>query len=64
MTIDKPADGLNILRRAGCQKQRNVIYRNKRSYLMAENVKFNLDESDVRNLLYLICFYAQFTIFF
>ncbi|XP_001601694.3 pre-rRNA-processing protein TSR1 homolog [Nasonia vitripennis] len=46
MTIDKPADGLNILRRAGSQKQRNVIYRNKRSYLMAENVKFNLDEND------------------
>lgn len=48
MTIDKPADGLNVLRRAGSQKQRNVIYRNKRSYLMAENVKFKLAENDVR----------------
>lgn len=43
MTLDKTADALNLLRRAGSHKQRNVTYRNKRSYLLAENVKFNLD---------------------
>ncbi|XP_058803988.1 pre-rRNA-processing protein TSR1 homolog [Phymastichus coffea] len=49
MSLDKPADALNILRRAGSQKQRNVIYRNKRSFLFAENVKFNLDENNSTN---------------
>lgn len=50
MTLDKSADALNMLRRAGSQKQRSVIYRNKRSYLLAENVQFNLD-TDVRYLI-------------
>ncbi|KAJ8680319.1 hypothetical protein QAD02_016106 [Eretmocerus hayati] len=46
MTLDKSLDGLNVLRRAGSQKQRSVYYRNRRSYLLAENVKFNLDRED------------------
>lgn len=45
MSLDKPADALNVLRRAGAQKQRNVAYRNKRSFLFAEDVKFHLDEN-------------------
>ncbi|KAL7293972.1 hypothetical protein TKK_0012551 [Trichogramma kaykai] len=49
MPLDKPADALNILRRAGSQKQRSVAYKNKRSYLLAEDVKFNLDEKSKNN---------------
>jgi hypothetical protein len=49
MTLDKPADALNFLRRAGSQKQKEIMYRNKRSYLLAENIKFNPTDN-VRSL--------------
>lgn len=45
MTLNNNADALNILRRAGSQKQRNVNFRNKRSFLLGENVKFNLNKN-------------------
>lgn len=45
MHLDKSADALNILRHAGCCKQRNIFYRNKRSFLLAEDVKFTSDNN-------------------
>lgn len=45
MTLNNNTDALNILRRAGSQKQRNVNFRNKRSFLLGEDVKFNLAEN-------------------
>lgn len=44
MTLNSDVDALNILRHAGSQKQRNIIYRNKRSYLLGENVKFSFNK--------------------
>lgn len=41
--FDSAADCLNILRRAGSQKQRNVFYRNKRPHLLAEKFSFKSD---------------------
>ncbi|XP_011494664.1 PREDICTED: pre-rRNA-processing protein TSR1 homolog [Ceratosolen solmsi marchali] len=49
MTLDKAADALNLLRRAGSQKQKDITYRNKRSYLLAEDVKFNLNNNESPN---------------
>lgn len=42
--LDEPSDALNILRRAGSQKQRNVSYTTKRAHLLAEEFKFQDDE--------------------
>lgn len=42
--LDTAADCLNILRRAGTQKQRSVFYRNKRPHLLAEKFSFKCDE--------------------
>ncbi|XP_014206056.1 pre-rRNA-processing protein TSR1 homolog [Copidosoma floridanum] len=39
-------NAINILRTAASQKQKTVIYRNKRSYLLAEDIKFHLDDND------------------
>ncbi|XP_012277899.1 pre-rRNA-processing protein TSR1 homolog [Orussus abietinus] len=47
-SLDKPTDTLNILRRAGSQKQRNVAYRNKRAHLLAEQIKYTCN-SDAEN---------------
>ena len=44
-TLDKPMDALNILRRAGCQKQRDVTYRDKRACLLGESLKFTCSEN-------------------
>lgn len=44
-TLDKPMDALNLLRRAGSQKQRDVTYRDRRPYLIAESIKFSNDEN-------------------
>lgn len=51
--LDTPIDSLNILRRAGSQKQRNVTYRTKRPHLIAEEVKFvsNEDSADLGTLM-------------
>ncbi|XP_011306293.1 pre-rRNA-processing protein TSR1 homolog [Fopius arisanus] len=38
--LDKPVDALNLLRKAGAQKQRAVAYRNRRPHLIAEKLKF------------------------
>ncbi|KAK2575866.1 hypothetical protein KPH14_007238 [Odynerus spinipes] len=42
--LDTPTDSLNIFRRAGSQKQRNVTYKAKRPHLLAEDVKFVSNE--------------------
>ncbi|EFN82312.1 pre-rRNA-processing protein TSR1 homolog [Harpegnathos saltator] len=42
--LDTEADCLNILCRAGSQKQRNIFYRNKRPHLLAEKFSFKCDE--------------------
>ena len=43
INLDSHSHALNALRRAGTQKQENVAYRDKRSYLLAEHVKFTPD---------------------
>ena len=43
MNLDSPSHALNALRRAGSQKQKNEAYKDKRSYLLAEHVKFTPD---------------------
>lgn len=48
MNLDSSSDALNVLRRAGSQKQKDVTYRNHRSYLMAEHVKF-VPDNEVSN---------------
>lgn len=40
LTLDKQADALNLIRKAGNQKQRNIIFRAKRPHLLAEKVKY------------------------
>lgn len=42
--LDTPTDAFNVLRRVGTQKQRSVSYRNKRAYLLAEEIKFKCNE--------------------
>lgn len=40
MTLDKSTDGINIIRRIGNQKRRNVYYRDRRPHLYAEKVEY------------------------
>ncbi|XP_043796539.1 pre-rRNA-processing protein TSR1 homolog [Apis laboriosa] len=42
--LDTPTDAFNVLRRIGTQKQRTISYRNKRAYLLAEEIKFKCNE--------------------
>lgn len=49
ISLDKQTDGLNLLRKAANQKQRNIIFRTKRSYLLAEKVKYTSDNNDNNN---------------
>lgn len=44
LQLDTSIDALNVLRRVGSQKQRNVSYRNKRAHLLAEEMKFKCNE--------------------
>lgn len=53
MGLDNSSDALNILRRAGSQKQKEVFYRNKRSFLLAEDLQFIKNEV-MKNLFYLL----------
>lgn len=43
MTLDKNADGINILRRIGNQKRKPVLYRDRRPHLLAEEVEYIAD---------------------
>ncbi|KAF7995100.1 hypothetical protein HCN44_004572 [Aphidius gifuensis] len=47
--LDKQTDALNLLRKAGNQKQKNIIFRTKRPYLLAEKVKYTSDNDDSNN---------------
>ncbi|VEN52810.1 unnamed protein product, partial [Callosobruchus maculatus] len=40
MTLDKNADGINLLRRIGNQKRKSVLYRDRRPHLIAESVEY------------------------
>lgn len=53
LQLDTSIDALNVLRRVGSQKQRNVSYRNKRAHLLAEEMKFkcNEDSTEVGTLM-------------
>jgi len=42
--LDTATDCLNILRRAGSQKQRSVFYRNIRPHLLGEAIAFECNE--------------------
>ncbi|CAH2015899.1 unnamed protein product [Acanthoscelides obtectus] len=43
MTLDKNADGVNLLRRIGNQKRKSVLYRDRRPHLIAETVEYVSD---------------------
>ncbi|XP_024946350.1 pre-rRNA-processing protein TSR1 homolog [Cephus cinctus] len=49
LPLDKTVDALNILRRAGSQKQRNVTYKNKRAHLVAEQIKFSCNTTETQD---------------
>ncbi|XP_046833169.1 pre-rRNA-processing protein TSR1 homolog [Vespa crabro] len=57
--FDKPIDSLNILRRAGTQKQRTVSYKAKRPYLLAEDLKFKSNEDSVDHGTLMVTGYLQ-----
>lgn len=40
MTLDKNADGVNLLRRIGNQKKKSVLYRDRRPHLLGEEVVY------------------------
>lgn len=44
LELDTAADCLNVLWRAGSQKQRDLFYRDIRPHLLAEEVSFKCDE--------------------
>ncbi|XP_014251559.1 pre-rRNA-processing protein TSR1 homolog [Cimex lectularius] len=41
MTMDKPGDGLNILRKIAFQKHRSILQRDRRPHMLAEVVQFS-----------------------
>ncbi|GAB1859733.1 Pre-rRNA-processing protein TSR1 homolog [Camponotus japonicus] len=47
LELDTVDDCLNMLRRAGSQKQRNVFYKNIRPYLLAEEISFECNEDSL-----------------
>jgi len=58
LELDTTADCLNMLRRAGTQKQRNLFYKNIRPYLLAEEVSFECDGvCKIKNFYLKLCNY-------
>ncbi|KAL0126341.1 hypothetical protein PUN28_005023 [Cardiocondyla obscurior] len=47
LELDTSMDCLNMLRRAGSQKQRNLFYKDVRPYLLAEQVSFECDGDSI-----------------
>ncbi|KAM0733978.1 Pre-rRNA-processing protein TSR1-like protein [Formica fusca] len=47
LELDTVDDCLNILRRVGSQKQRNVFYKNIRPHLLAEEISFECNEDSL-----------------
>ncbi|XP_072758198.1 pre-rRNA-processing protein TSR1 homolog [Anoplolepis gracilipes] len=47
LELDTINDCLNMLRRVGSQKQRNVFYKNIRPYLLAEEISFECNEDSL-----------------
>lgn len=45
LTLDKNADGVNLLRRIGNQKRKSVLYRDRRPHLLAEEVEYIPDNT-------------------
>ncbi|KAG7212672.1 hypothetical protein KM043_012952 [Ampulex compressa] len=59
LQLDSSTDALNILRRAGSQKQRSVSYRNKRPFLLAEETKFALNQDSTELGTLMVTGYLQ-----
>lgn len=55
LELDTAADCLNVLRRAGSQKQKSLFYRDIRPYLLAEQVSFKCDEVCKTMIFKIIC---------
>ncbi|XP_043462777.1 pre-rRNA-processing protein TSR1 homolog [Leptopilina heterotoma] len=51
LQLDTSLDALNILRRIGSQKQKNVFFRSRRPYLLAEKLKFTSQDSGDTGIL-------------
>nr|CAH7717750.1 unnamed protein product [Callosobruchus chinensis] len=51
MTLDKNADGINLLRRIGSQKRKSVLYRDRRPHLIAESVEYVPDNEGTSGTL-------------
>jgi hypothetical protein len=49
MMLGRINDGVAVLRRIGSQKQRDVKYRNKRPYMLAEAVRYIPDAQVIVN---------------
>lgn len=58
MTLSKEADGLNVLRRIGNQKRKNVLYRDRRPHLFAESYQFEPDNEGFKGTLK-VCGYVR-----
>ncbi|KAK0086595.1 hypothetical protein PV325_002904 [Microctonus aethiopoides] len=50
LPLNNAADALNLLRKVGSQKQRKVAFRDKRPYLLAEDVEFSSGENQIGTL--------------
>lgn len=40
MVLDKNTDGINLIRRIGNQKQKSVLFRDRRPHMYAEHVEY------------------------
>ncbi|XP_075226411.1 tsr1 ribosome assembly factor isoform X2 [Lycorma delicatula] len=49
--LEKDSDALNLLRRIGNQKQRNIVHRDRHSYLLGEAVSFLSNEQSGKGVL-------------
>ena len=46
-SLDTTADGLVLLRQIGGQKMKELVMRERRPHLMADNISFELNQQDV-----------------
>lgn len=58
-SLDNENDGLLILRHISSQKQRNIVMRNRRSYLLAEDVRFETTDEETSEGTLLVSGYIR-----
>lgn len=59
MSLEKPGDELNLLRKISNQKQKGITYRDRRPHLYAENVEYLKKEESIQLVRFIVNIFAK-----